>query len=50
MHPISTAATAIEYLVDAKETAVIVAETEKEEAVAGTSLCFSTNVSRNLGL
>ena len=44
MHPISTAATAIEYLVDAKETAVVVAETEKEETVAGTSLRFSTDV------
>ena len=29
---------------DAKETAVVVAETEKEETVAGTSLLFSTDV------
>ena len=34
--------------IDAKETAVEVAETEKEETVAGTYLCLSTDVSRNL--
>ena len=31
-------------IIDAKETAVVVAETEKEETVAGTSLRFSTDV------
>ena len=30
--------------IDAKETAVVVAETEKEETVGGTSLRFSTDV------
>ena len=30
--------------IDAKETAVVVAETEKEETVVGTSLRFSTDV------
>ena len=34
--------------IDAKETAAVVAETEKEETVAGTSLRFSTDVGSSI--